>query len=653
MGILGAKTLKLLDLVTLGLNVPKFQAIDANKLKENIKNFELIAKKIDSSLKSEKYAVRSSALIEDSKEKSFAGQFKTIINVDRESLASAIKQVTDHAKKLLNGKIEKFSILIQEYIEPDIAGVTFTRNPTGGREIVVEYHKGRGEEIVGGKIKPEKIQFYWNNTLEKTILPGLDQAIENFKKIENFYKFPQDIEWCIKNNTWYFLQTRPITTISNDDYQQSLFLDQILPKSEFYFEKTEISEIAQRPTQITKDLLEKIYKENGPIQQVYKKYKINYLPANILKIIGNELVVDREEELKTLLPSYSYFESKNLKPKLSKLSGILRTMKNIFSLYKINFNGYNKIFQNLKKTIEDQTEISTLEQFLEIFKKDYQIVFEINLLAGFAIKKLENLVKNDISISLLLSQGHQLLELDINTENFKGNSLEVSDENKFIRNIRVKNNNSSLQERWKKLSQHAVIYNQLREMSRWLVVKRINQLRQILFKVAEENNFKDKRKIYFAKIEEILKGKLSEIICEKRAEQYRKYSKFNMPKKLTFKPIHQDQKIQGISPGIAEGILIKESEIEEEKYRHVNKILYTKILSPDLVRYFEKIKGIVSEQGGMLSHLAIIAREHKLPVVTNFEIGEIKIGNKIEIDGSIGKIEKSYTTTLPQTSYTT
>lgn len=641
MGILGAKTLKLLDLAALGLNVPKFQAIDANTLKANINNFELIAKKIDSSLKSKKYAVRSSALIEDSFDASFAGQFKTIINVSEENLPSAIKEVTDHAKKFLNGAIEKFSILIQEYIEPDIAGVTFTRNPTGGREIVVEYHKGRGEEIVGGKIKPEKIQFYWNNITEKTILPGLDKAIENFKKIENFYKFPQDIEWCIKDNIWYFLQTRPITTISDAEYQQSLFLDQILPKNKFYFEKTEISEIAQRPTQITKDLLEKIYKENGPVQQVYKKYKIDYLPTDILKIIGNELFVDREEELKTLLPSYSYLESKNLEPKLNKLSGILRTMKNILYLYKINLDEYNKIFQNLKKTIEDQSEISTLEKFLEIFNKDYQIVFEINLLAGFAIKKLENLVKDDVSISLLLSRGHQLLDLNINTENFKGNSLEVSDESEFIRNIKTSADDSSLQKRWKKLSQHAVIYNQLREMSRWLAVKRINQLRQILFKVAEENNFKDKRKIYFAKIEEILKGKPEVNICEKRAEQYWKYSKFNMPKKLTFKPIHQDQKIQGISPGIAEGILIKESEIEEEKYRHVNKILYTKILSPDLVQYFKKIKGIVSEQGGMLSHLAIIAREHKLPVITNFEIGSIKPGDEVKIDGSTGKIQKS------------
>lgn len=615
MGILGAKTLKLLDLVSLGLNVPKFQAIDANELKENIKDFKPIARKIDSSLKSAKYAVRSSALIEDSKEESFAGQFKTIINVSKENLASAIKEVTDHAKKFLNGKIEKFSILIQEYIEPDIAGVTFTRNPTGGREIVVEYHKGRGEEIVGGKIKPEKIQLYWNNTPEENTLPGLEEAIKNFKKIENFYKFPQDIEWCIKDNIWYFLQTRPITTISNDEYQQSLFLDQILPKSRFYFEKTEISEIAQRPTQITKDLLEKIYKENGPIQKVYKKYKIDYLPANILKIIGNELFVDREEELKTLLPSYSYLESKDLKPKLNKLSGIFRTIKNIFHLYRIDLDGYNKIFQDLKTTIENQAEISTLAKFLEIFEKDYQIVFEINLLAGFAIK----------------SQRHQLLDssisldLNINTENFKGNSLEVSDESEFIRNIKVS----------------ATIYNRLREMSRWLVVKRINQLRQILFKVAEENNFEDKRKIYFAKIEEILKGKPGVNICEKRAEQYQEYSKFNMPKKLTFKPFHQDQKIQGVSPGIADGILVNELEIKEEKYKHVNKILYTKILSPDLVQYFEKIRGIVSEQGGMLSHLAIIARERKLPVITNFEIGEIKTGDKIEIDGNIGKIKKS------------
>ncbi|MFA6992239.1 MAG: PEP/pyruvate-binding domain-containing protein [Candidatus Gracilibacteria bacterium] len=629
---IGAKTLKLSDLISLGLNVPRFKAINSLKLKENISNFESIAKKIHGELNCKKYAVRSSALIEDSKKESFAGQFKTKIDVDSQNLSSAIKEVTEHAQRFLGGSIEKFSIIIQEYIEADISGVTFTRNPTGGREMVIEYHKGRGEELVSGNIKPKKVELYWTDASQKKDLPTFNEAIENFKKIENFYKFPQDIEWCIKDNKWYFLQTRPITTISETEYKQSLYLDKTLPNGDFYYEKTEISEIAPRPTQITKDILTKIYEADGPIHNVYKKFKIHYSPINTLRIIGNELFVDREEELKTLL-----------------------SIKNLFHIYRINLDGHNKIFQALQNAIKTEQKINTTQEFLEVFEKDYQIIFEINLLAGISIKKLGNLTKNNISLSLLLSHGEQLLQtdekyqLDIETGNLIGNTIEISDESKFIKNTSNISHNNELKEWWEKLSeikktmlkkkiQHAIIYNKLREMGRWLVIKRINQLRELLFDMAEKNNFKDKREIYFAKLDEVVHEKISEGICDERRKHYMEYMDFNMPKILTNKPINAPQAVQGVSPGKVEGILVQEDEIKDEKYKNKDKILFTRVLSPELAKYFDDIKGIVSEQGGFLSHLAIIARERGLPVITGIEIDKIKLGRKIEIDGSNGKI---------------
>lgn len=655
---IGAKTLKLSDLISLGLNVPKFKAVNANEIKKNINNFEPIAKKIHQELNCEKYAVRSSALIEDSQQKSFAGQFKTKINIDETHLAEAMQEITDHAQKFLHGSIEKFSILIQEYIEADISGVTFTRSPTGGREMVIEYHTGRGEDLVSGKIKPAHLKTYWPHPSNKTKLPKLNQNIRNFKKIENFYKFPQDIEWCIKNNKWYFLQTRPITTISKIEYQQSLYLDRTLPNEDFYYEKTEISEIAPRPTQITKDILKKLYQKNGPIQQIYKKFRINYSPTNILKIIGNELFIDREEELKTLLPSYSYLTSKDLNPKLTKFSGIFTTIKNFFFLYRINLNNYEKIFQDLKTALENEQKINTVEELLNIFKQDYQIVFEINLLAGISIKKIENLIKNDISLSIVLSQGEQLitgseiLRFNIDTKKLTGNTIEISDESTFTINIPFQHENSEIKEWWGKLSEvkkrmlkqkieHVIIYNKLREISRWLVVKRINQLRKILFKIAEKNNFHDKTKIYFATLEEIINRQFSQDLCENRKHQYQKYADFNMPKILTNKIITKKQQIQGVSPGKADGILVEANEINNEKYKDKNKILFTRILSPELVKYFDQIKGIVSEQGGFLSHLAIIARERQIPVITGVSIEKIERNKEIKIDGSSGKISNS------------
>ena len=55
-----------------------------------------------------------------------------------------------------------------------------------------------------------------------------NQIVEKFKDIENKHEFPQDIEWCIKDNQFYLLQTRPITTITHKQYEQVNFLEKKL-----------------------------------------------------------------------------------------------------------------------------------------------------------------------------------------------------------------------------------------------------------------------------------------------------------------------------------------------------------------------------------------------------------------------------------------
>jgi len=649
---IGAKTLKLSDLVALGLNVPKFKAIDAHELSENFNNLEPLATKLHAELNCSRYAVRSSALIEDSQTESFAGQFKTKINVDPSDLASAISEITTHAKQFLGGSIDKFSVLIQEYIEPNMSGVTFTRNPTGGREMIIESHKGRGEDLVSGNIKPKTQKLYWSDPSPK------NTPTHHFKKIEEFYKFPQDIEWCVKGKKWYFLQTRPITTISKTEYEQSLYLDKNLPFGDFFYEKTEISEIAPRPTQITQDILSKVYEEGGPIQQAYKKFKINYKPAEIIKIVGNELFVDREAELKTLLPSYSYLKSKDLTFRISTLSGIFRTIGNFWNLCRINLDKYDEISQSLNAALENKHTPKTIPDFLKLFEKDYQIIFEINLLAGISIKKIEPLVgalsKNKISLSLLLSQGHYLFtedelptQPDLDTSHLRGNTIEVSDESEFARNLQDKINkdpeHSEVTEWWGKLSeikknmlkqkiQNAVIYNRLREMSRWLVVKRISQLRELLPK---------EKDIYFAKLSEITNNTHSPATSTKRKAEYDKYADFNMPTTLTNKSTTPKQSTQGVSPGKAEGVLVTAAELTANAHHttpNQDKILLTQVLSPELTEHFDKIKGIVSEQGGFLSHLSIIARERGLPVITGVPIAKLTPGTKVEINGETGEL---------------
>ena len=240
LGSVGSKTKNLATLQKLGYSIPEFAAIP-NSIISKVSSID-IANNVRAKLKFSSFAVSSSALIEDSNTKSFAGQFKTSVDVASSDLDIEISENIKFAKEYLNGDLSQYSIIIQEFIEPDISGVLFSRNPNGSREMLIEYFKGRGEDLVSGKIVPQKIQLYWNQKLDKQLFSCLFELIEKAKQIENYFSTPQDVEWCLKDNKLYFLQTRPITTLSEESFEQCKYLDETLPiNQKFYFEKTSIS----------------------------------------------------------------------------------------------------------------------------------------------------------------------------------------------------------------------------------------------------------------------------------------------------------------------------------------------------------------------------------------------------------------------------
>jgi phosphohistidine swiveling domain-containing protein len=88
---------------------------------------------------------------------------------------------------------------------------------------------------------------------------------------------------------------------------------------------------------------------------------------------------------------------------------------------------------------------------------------------------------------------------------------------------------------------------------------------------------------------------------------------------------------------IIDGILMSEDVIMDASE---NKILYVETLRPDLVQYFKHVKGIISMQGGVLSHLAITAREHNIPVlVLEGNIHQL-LGKRVVVNFTDGEIQE-------------
>jgi len=177
-------------------------------------------------------AVRSSGIAEDGAEQSFAGQFRTVLNVrGREALAGALRAClasADSAQVRSYGRngAQPMALLIQRQVEARSAGVAFSANPvTGARdEVVINAVHGLGDRLVNGEVTPEELTVRADEVErrsggEHAGEPVLDDArarevARAARSLEASFGVPQDIEWAFDGaGRLAILQSRPITAL--------------------------------------------------------------------------------------------------------------------------------------------------------------------------------------------------------------------------------------------------------------------------------------------------------------------------------------------------------------------------------------------------------------------------------------------------------
>ena len=203
------------------------------------------------------YAVRSSATAEDLPTASFAGQQDTYLNiVGPAAILQHISRCwaslfTERAVtyRLRNGFDHRkvhMAVVVQQMVFPAAAGILFTADPvTGNRKVaVVEASFGLGEALVSGLVNADAYQVRdgevvakavatkqlaihplpAGGTLEQTIDPARQeqpaltdtqvvQLAHLGRRIEAHFGLPQDIEWCLVDDGFQIVQSRPITTL--------------------------------------------------------------------------------------------------------------------------------------------------------------------------------------------------------------------------------------------------------------------------------------------------------------------------------------------------------------------------------------------------------------------------------------------------------
>jgi pyruvate,water dikinase len=147
-----------------GFLVPPFIVVNDEDGLTPVQNFLLDDNKT--------YAVRSSFSMEDGAHSSFAGQFTTLLNVKKEDLPQAIKNIkngfsVDNVQKYaqthgISVNKNDGRVIIQEMVPAEYSGIVFTANPLGLlNETVIVVGHGLGNNVVEDKV--ETTTYYYSH----------------------------------------------------------------------------------------------------------------------------------------------------------------------------------------------------------------------------------------------------------------------------------------------------------------------------------------------------------------------------------------------------------------------------------------------------------------------------------------------------------
>ena len=199
-------------------------------------------------------AARSSAVGEDGRDASFAGQHLTCLDL-RSAAETAAAVLAIHRSahegaaaayraRLGLGEPPRVAVLVQELVDADCAGVLFTCNPLDGAdELVIEAAWGLGEAVVAGLVTPDRFRVGRDGTVLERVggvkdvavvrspdagtrqvaIDGnqarklcltddqLAQLAQLGERCERVFGRARDVEWAYAAGRLHLLQCRPIT----------------------------------------------------------------------------------------------------------------------------------------------------------------------------------------------------------------------------------------------------------------------------------------------------------------------------------------------------------------------------------------------------------------------------------------------------------
>lgn len=707
---IGIKATRLFRMREIGINVPEFICVleDCEEIDKYLSN-------VDCNL----FSVRSSCNLEDGKDYSFAGQFKTFLNVEKKDVRNKVRECFKYVdsdnveeycnKKNIDKSYIKMNVIIQKQIESDYSGVIFTANPQGIlNEIVLVIGKGIGTNIVEDKqnvttyfYNRDDEKYYYSRQGKSPIMEKghVKKIIESSLKIEKEFGKYQDIEYAIKGNNIYFLQSRNITTLDlskkriildNSNIVESypgitLPLTQSFAKEVYYkiFKKcllrlTSNSKEVYKYDEILKNM---VASTNG-----HMYYQINNFYNFLMFLPFNKRIIPVWQEMLGI-------KEKGITADFNEISKSIRlkVFKNFIKLLFTNRREMDKLGTFIESYLEEATSkvkrASKTENLLELYDKLMSDIIEkwditlVNDMYAFlfvgAIKNkgyisqvtnlesmkpiiaLKNIkTEEDKKEYINLYGDRNLEELKLETKTFRTNPELLDEQIEKYSKVDIKV--PDIKKKVGFISKRAIEGIRNREWSRLYRTRIYGLAREIYLKIGknfvDENRLEGIRDIFYLEIDEIRKQQPSykDLVKERKIE-YENYKKIPDYSRLVFidhivnktlddihvLKVENKTKLYGIGTSLGkiegETVIIKEN----KNIDTTGKILVTKTTDPGWIFLISNCKGIIAEKGSLLSHTAIIARELNKPAIVGVENATeiLKDGQHIKMDADKGEIE--------------
>ncbi|OED49898.1 PEP-utilizing protein [Rhodobacteraceae bacterium (ex Bugula neritina AB1)] len=598
------------------------------------------------------------------------------------------------------------NIVVQEMVQADYAGVLFTQDPMAPGMAMIEWVEGCGEDLVSGRVTPTSLRFgrYTGQPAAEDQDQTLDMAplLALGKQIEATFGAPQDVEWAYANGQFQIVQSRDITTLSLGTEQEQTRLAEWRDVLDRYadadpdqtiLEQDEMSEVLPRPAPLSFSLMSALWSPGGSVDLACRALGVPYgLPegrdGHLVNLFGKTYVDVALKQDMTL--KLTAAKAKQLRKQAHPM--ILRFRNEVMPELKDKLAFWQAMDYTALPQDKLLEAIGTLKDMF--IHEVYLEAEKINILAGFTMGEAGSAAAGDPALrahlmhadlpnapsSLLASctgkdaqaramqlMGHRsIFDYELSSPRYnEAPTLLHSLLNTSVEPIGAVPVPANLPDELDDIIGIAITYQDLKEQAKHEALRVVAELRRALLALGQTSGLEEL--VFSLTFDEILDSNWSHRdalrdLAEARAEK-ETLRKKSAPSAVTL--TLRDCELlslgtQAPSVGGAMGgtcvagsgsatarvfWMEDDSCIDPAAFADFQNgdILVCRMVNPAWLPYVQRSGAVLSEIGGWLSHMAIVAREKDvLMLVACKGLDSLEHGDKVTVseDGTIQPLEE-------------